>query len=1035
MRKVFTLMWSMLIVSLAQGQDFLNTIENLQFSKSGQSWFRFNPDAAINSSTILQKLKSDVLNPELNDFRQISAEVANPEHLRYQQFYQDIPVLGSEIIIHQKDEVIYSINGQIAASLDLSVVAGLDPDHVLNLAKADLPSEQYAWESDHHHLPEVKLCIMDKAHPEHSGEYVLAYRVDVYSHQPLAKKRYYMDANSGEIILSHNMLMTCFGGGGTAETLYHGTRMFETHIDSSMHELNDLTRGNGIETISATGKKYFDEDNNWEAGSFTQKVGALDVHYGAQATYDFYKNYFNRDGVDGKNTKLLNKIIDTTQYVNAFWDGAGTNFGIGDGVNTNPLTSLDVVAHEITHGVTQFTCGLEYLYESGALNEGFSDIFGKAIEFEYDSIQFDWLIGSKFFNKADTAFRSMQDPLRFGNPKNYKGSRWVANSGDNGGVHSNSGVVNHWFYLLSEGGSGFTEKNIPYDVKKIGIRKATALVYEAMSNYLISTSKYYDMRQATLEITAKEFGNCSDEYKNIVEAWVAVGIGARNADMDIMLVNEKTPQISCREGLFPVEVRLLNLSCENIIPAGTDLVMTISVPQKNQIREFLTLTEDLLPGKSINYAFQNLARIDRNNILIHVECLYTLDGDTVNNRLPLLISKNNNYEHDFRVSSANVTGSACEGGIYMAQIISSYRGCHPVPAGTDLKVRLLYDNTLTEKTVTTTTTIYPNANYRTPRFEVDRDFSGYKRILAQLDYVQDTILNNNSALFDAVYIDNSSIGYLEEFTSNRFDSSLLGLRLDSFQISEINSSLTGSDAIVISGGKVVDDGNRFLPIINNNISNFYSSNPKFTSSLYLCVNTLNLGKAFVAFDYIQKISNPIYDSLFSNPGFAATTRLIFRNENGATIGDPVYIQNAGKTAELRYFEQEIPLTGGPVRIEIQNIILEGSLDSLNRIDLTKDYILFDNLKIIREVVAVNDQTNSKSFSINPNPFKDFIDISTTETGESTYELRNLHGAILLNGKFNTESTRISTNQITTGTYYLKLTDSKGKQEIFKLLHF
>lgn len=1035
MLKLFTFLGSMLIVSLAQGQELLNSIEEIQFSKTGISWYSLHPHPAINKTMLLPSIKSGLARPEHNDFKLVSSELTNPEHLRYQQFFQNIPVLGSEIIIHQKDDVIYSLNGHIATTLDLSVVAALDPEDALSIAKADLPSEQYAWETDHHHDPELRLYIMDKAYPEYSGDYALVYCVDIYSHQPLAKKRYYLDANSGEIILSHNLLMSCFGGGGSAETLYHGARLIETHQDSGAYELNDLTRGNGIETISATGKKYFDDDNLWEAGSFTQKVGALDVHFGAQATYDFYKLYFDRDGVDGKNTKLLNKIIDTTQYVNAFWDGAGTNFGIGDGVNTNPLTSLDVVAHEITHGVTQFTCGLEYLYESGALNEGFSDIFGKAVEFEYDSAHFDWLIGSKFFNKADTAFRSMQDPLRFGNPKNYKGSRWVANSGDNGGVHSNSGVINHWFYLLSEGGSGLTEKNIPYDVKKIGIRKAAALVYEAMNNYLIKTSKYYDMRQASLEITAREFGACSDEYKNIIEAWVAVGIGARNSDMDIMLVNEKIPQIACKEGLFPVEVRLLNLSCNNTIPAGTELEMTISVPQKNRIREFLTLTEDLLPGNSVNYTFQNPARIDRNNILIQVECLYSLDGDTINNRLPLLISKNNNSEHDFRVNSANVTGSACEGSIYMAQIISSYRGCHPVPAGTDLIVSLLYDGTLIKKTITTTTTIYPNANYRTPRFEVDRSFAGYKRILAQLDYAQDTLLNNNSALFDAVYINNSGVGYLEEFMSNRFDSSLLGLKLDSFQISEINSSLSGSDALVISGGKVVGDGNRFLPIINNNISNFYSSNPKFTSSLYLCANTQNVNNAFVAFDYIQKIANPIYDSLFTNPAFAATTRVIFRNENGMIIGDPIYIQNASRMAELRYFEQEIPLTGGPVHIELQNIILEGSLDSLNLIDLAKDYILFDNIKIFTKVVDVYDPFALKTFSINPNPFVHYIDISSTKTGESSYELRNVHGTMVLNGKFNTKSTRVPTSQIAAGTYFLKLINSDGKQEIYKLLHF
>lgn len=1023
-----------MIISLAQGQQLLNSIQELQISKIGQNWLSFSESSHINHIDLLPALKSNFLHPERNEFILATHAQQTPGHLRYQQRYNGIPVLGSELILHHNGTRLNSLNGHIAPSISISTDATITERKALDIALSNLPSQQYAWESDHVHNPELNLFIMDKAFPEYSGDHVLVYRVDIYSYKPLEKKRFYIDAYDGTIVLSHNLLMSCFGGLGTAETLYHGSRSLETHKDTGAYELNDLTRGNGIETISSTGKKYFDEDNNWEAGSFTQKVGALDVHFGAQATYDFYKRYFNRDGVDGKNSKLLNKIIDTTLFVNAFWDGAGTNFGIGDGVNTNPLTSLDVVAHELTHGVTQFTCGLEYLYESGALNEGFSDIFGKAVEFEFDSVNFNWLIGNRFFNKADSAFRSMEDPLLFQNPKNYKGSRWVANSGDNGGVHSNSGVVNYWFYLLSEGGTGMTEKNISFDVKKIGIRKAAALVYEAMTNYLISTSKYYDLRQATLEITAKEYGACSDEYKNIVEAWVAVGIGARNSDMDIMLVNEKIPQIACREGLFPVEVRLLNLSCQNIIPAGTELEMTISVPQKNKIREFLTLSEDLLPGNSLNYAFNSFARIDRSNILIQVECIYDIDGDTINNRLPLLISKNNNYENDFRVNSASVTGSACEGNIYMAQINSTYRGCHPVPAGTNLKVSLYVDNSIIEKTITTVNTIYPNANYRTPRFTVDRDFSGYKRILAKLDYSKDTLLTNNATLFDVVYIENSSVGYLEAFTGITFDSTRLGLKLDSFQISEISPALSGSEAIIISGGVVVAEGNRFLPIINNNIANFYSSNPKFTSSLYLCVNTQNLGKAYVAFDYMQQISNLIYDSLFTDPSFAATTRVIFRNENGTPIGDPIYIQNASRAAELKYFEQEIPLTGGPVTIELQNIILEGAWDSTRVIDLTKDFILFDNLKIFTEVVDLDNFNETNNYQINPNPFDQFIEIATNEIGESIYEFRNLQGKLLLNGKFNEKLISLNMSKFPAGTYFLRLTNSKGKHEIFKLIH-
>lgn len=451
------------------------------------NWFKPAENELLRPGEYLKKINQDFQQAELNELH-LKSDIIDQNQIRHrklQHYYRDLEVLGSELFIHSQNENIISVNGSIPFHLDLNSTAKLEASMAIELAKTALPSQKYAWESDASHYPKPQLVWMDEAYPEISGNMRLAYKIDIYSYQPLAKKRIYIDALDGTLILSHNILMTCFGGGpGAAHTLYHGQRSIETEEVTGQFQLLDLTRGDGIETISATGNKYADDDNNWEAGSFAQKKGALDVHFGAQATYDYYKNYFKRKGVDDKGSKLLNKIIDTSFYVNAFWDGNTTNFGIGDSVITNPLTSLDVVAHEITHGLTQHTCGLEYLYESGALNESYSDIVGKAVEFEYDSARFNWLLGSRFFNQADTAFRSMSDPVRFGNPKNYKGNKWVANSGDNGGVHSNSGVLNYWFYLLSEGGSGKTEKNLDFNVKKIGIREAVSIVYEAMTLYL-----------------------------------------------------------------------------------------------------------------------------------------------------------------------------------------------------------------------------------------------------------------------------------------------------------------------------------------------------------------------------------------------------------------------------------------------------------------------------------------------------------------------------------------------------------------------
>ena len=1026
------------ILFISSGAMLAQTQLDVMITKpTSHEWFKSTGEKPISSKHFMATLESKFLRTNANELNLVSdvQGLSNIRHLKFQHLFEGIPVLGAELFLHlNTNNEVVSSNGSIPTQIDLDTHTQLSSSNAVQLALNAFPSNKYAWEQDASLFPKPELVILDAAYPEVSGLYKLAYQLEIYSYAPLSKKRFYIDAHTGEIILSHETLTACFSGVGTAHTLYHGTRSFETNNVNGQFELLDLTRGDGIETISASGKKYTDSDNDWEAGTWTQRKGALDLHFGAQMTYDYYKQYLNRLGVDNKGSKLLNKLIDTTFYVNAFWDGTTTNFGIGDSVITNPLTCLDVVAHEITHGLTQHTCSLEYLYEARALNESLSDIFGKAVEFQYDSSRFNWLLGSRFFHKPDTAFRSMSDPVRFGNPKNYKGTKWVTSSADNGGVHTNSGVLNHWFYLLSEGGSGKNEKNIDYQVNKLGMLKVIEILYEAMTNYLGKTSKYYDMRQATLEISEQLYGKCSEEYRNIVEAWVAVGMGARNSDNDLMLVNEKIPQVTCKEGYFPVEVRMLNLSCDKTIPAGTEITMCISVPRRNKITELFTLPGNLLPGQSVIYQFINKPFIDRTNTTIQIEALMTGDADTVNNRLPLLLSKNGNAEYDFRVSNVQTSGSLCEGSKIQAQVTSNYLGCHPVTVGTPVRVVVQYDGKTFEHNFTVDRTIYPNSTYRTPQFPINRDFLGYERMLAKLEYANDTLPANNTANFVVVYVDNAALGYLEPFTSQKFDSTLLVVRPDSFQIVSIDSEPSNSEALLISGGKVINDQGRLIPTVSGTIGNMFSANPKFTTTLYACVNTDNLKKAFLSFDYIQKVGdNPLYDSLLVEITRAAVTRVIFRNKDGASIGTPIYIQNATKNLQLNHFEQEIPLPGGAVTIEIGNLVLEGRTDSLtNKTDLSKDYVLIDNLKIHGELVGTNQTDRSLTWTILPNPVQDelLINITNTDKQLKSINILNLEGKILFHKENPNSNLIIPVGHLSSGSYMVELISANG-QRLYK----
>jgi hypothetical protein len=210
---------------------------------------------------------------------------------------------------------------------------------------------------------------------------------------------------------------------------------------------------------------------------------------------------------------------------NACWGCAGnaTIFGAGSTTAaTDDWNTDDIMGHEFTHGVTQDEAGLVYQNESGALNESFSDIFGDMVESYAEGIN-DWLVG------ADRgAIRSFSNPNDYNDPDTYKGTHWYTGTGDHGGVHTNSGVQNHWFYLLSVGGSGTNDKGQSYNVTGIGRFAARDIAYRALTVYLTSSSQYIDARKASLRAALDLYGQCTQEIISVGDAWHAVGVESQS---------------------------------------------------------------------------------------------------------------------------------------------------------------------------------------------------------------------------------------------------------------------------------------------------------------------------------------------------------------------------------------------------------------------------------------------------------------------------------------------------------------------------
>jgi Zn-dependent metalloprotease len=250
---------------------------------------------------------------------------------------------------------------------------------------------------------------------------------------------------------------------------------------------------------------------------------------GLGRTYGLYWDVYERDSIDNAGLPLLGEVHFGVDYDNAFWDGERMMFGDGDGrLFTGFTSAIDVIGHELTHGVTEDTLGLRYLGQSGALNESISDVFGSLVK-QYALGQTvdeaDWLIGAGILGPAldGVALRSMKAPgTAFeGDIQPSRMSDYVRTATDNGGVHINSGIPNHAFYLAASaiGGNAWED--------------AGRIWYETMSRRTVGPSaQFRGFAAATVEVAERLFGPGSTQAKAVADAWMAVGVarGARALD-------------------------------------------------------------------------------------------------------------------------------------------------------------------------------------------------------------------------------------------------------------------------------------------------------------------------------------------------------------------------------------------------------------------------------------------------------------------------------------------------------------------------
>jgi Zn-dependent metalloprotease len=483
---------------------------------------------------------------------------ADRVHTHVQQTHNGVPVFGGEAIVHLDA----ATEAEAQETTD-TLVEGVSVSTIPNLSAADAIAaaagkykEKKGCDTCLTEAPRADLWVL-----RHEGVDHLVYRVQLarldgteHTSEPV----YFVDAHGGFVVWSYDNLQTQ-AAVGSGSSLYSGTLSVNTFRSGANYYMEDHSRRLGtidnrnsakinamLGYITSYGSFYHftDADNVWTA---TTARAGVDAHFGAGKVYDYFLNVHGRNGIDGAggprtltsingSTTLVSSVVHFGKsYNNAFWSSTRNQmfYGDGDGTNFTPLVTLDITGHEMQHGITSRTANLTYANESGALNESWSDVFGAMVELYARGGQettATWWIGEDAYTpaRAGDALRYMDTPHRAGNagftadddPDHY--SERYTGTGDGGGVHINSGIANHVFYLTAKGGA---HAHIPGPVVVgIGADKASRIWYKALTTYMTSSTNFAGARAATLNAAASLYGSASAEYVAVANAWTACGL-------------------------------------------------------------------------------------------------------------------------------------------------------------------------------------------------------------------------------------------------------------------------------------------------------------------------------------------------------------------------------------------------------------------------------------------------------------------------------------------------------------------------------
>ncbi len=496
-------------------------------------------------------------------------DLAGNLHYRYALMYDKFIVEDCRFTVHSDGNLISSLSGITLFSDTIETKARISLSNAIEAARNALAAKNHTWNNDSKNTAKENLVIYYE--PLKTPE--LAYKIRCSNIGHYFSYTVYVSAYTGKVLKMRNNIYSAVNNAriyNTKTQNYDVVTITTKLLEDGKYILKDENRNivtydgelfdphnSPIPSISYPRNNYIDNDNSWLSSEFPEYVynspnSGLVAHWSAEQTYDFFKTTFNRNGLDGENCliSICNNVAGIGGYNARFsnTNRPGNLIIIGSGIykkNENTIdtaehfSQLDVIAHEFGHGVSKHTASFIYEGESGAIEEGYSDIWAACVERYVGNLSDSaiWIMGDKF-RLDESGRRNIMNPNSTNQPDTYFGNYWFyINDSDTTGrdfVHTNSSIFSHWFYLLVNGGSGVNDNNDSYNVEGVGFDTAMRIAYNALITEMNEHTNFSHARQTTLRSAAILYKYDPQVYISVRNAWIAVGVESTFAPTQII---------------------------------------------------------------------------------------------------------------------------------------------------------------------------------------------------------------------------------------------------------------------------------------------------------------------------------------------------------------------------------------------------------------------------------------------------------------------------------------------------------------------